>query len=254
MDEPNADTLLALIEAGAGLSAHARVKLALSAFYPDLADTDVGRMALGEADRLILMERIRRSGAHAKLCCECPECASAFEFDVNLHEILDVRRKPVPENFELIIEDKIYQLAPVTLDDVDRISASLAEVAASIPVDAVLNCALRGIIGDGGAIERVSAARLSRSDRSVIANALDDADPLSVIVFPIACNSCGHEWAPRYEPIMQFWSELELAADSLIDDVHILAREFGWREQDILDMPAARRRRYATRLRSGAHV
>lgn len=46
--------------------------------------------------------------------------------------------------------------------------------------------------------------------------------------------------------------ELSVAAASVFDDVHLLARGYGWHEAEILALPRARRRRYAARLRAGS--
>jgi hypothetical protein len=41
-----------------------------------------------------------------------------------------------------------------------------------------------------------------------------------------------------------FWSEIQMGARRLLQEVHALASAYGWRESEILMLSAARRRAY----------
>jgi hypothetical protein len=60
----------------------------------------------------------------------------------------------------------------------------------------------------------------------------------------VLCPACGHTWVERFDPVQFLWTELDAWAARALQDVHALARSYGWRERDILEMSAARRRVY----------
>ncbi len=47
-----------------------------------------------------------------------------------------------------------------------------------------------------------------------------------------------------FDVVSFFWSEICVQAKRLLREVHTLARAYGWREADILNMSTARRQFY----------
>jgi hypothetical protein len=47
-----------------------------------------------------------------------------------------------------------------------------------------------------------------------------------------------------FDIISFFWTELDSLARRLLQDVHVLAKAYSWREADILSMSATRRQFY----------
>ena len=60
------------------------------------------------------------------------------------------------------------------------------------------------------------------------------------------CSSdlCGHEWDELFDVVSFVWAELEVQACRLLQEVHVLARAYGWREGDVLALSPRRRRLY----------
>jgi hypothetical protein len=71
-----------------------------------------------------------------------------------------------------------------------------------------------------------------------------EADPQAEILLSLNCAACGHEWQALFDILSFFWTELTAQAQRLLQEVHTLARFYGWREADILSMSAKRRARY----------
>lgn len=64
----------------------------------------------------------------------------------------------------------------------------------------------------------------------------------------VSCALCGHRSMHALDPGEFLWTEICAAAAVLIDDVHRLARAYGWLERDILAMSPTRRAAYLRRV------
>lgn len=70
------------------------------------------------------------------------------------------------------------------------------------------------------------------------------------IVLTLSCTACGAPSRHALDPAEYLWGEITAAASALLDDVHLLARAYGWAERDIVAMSAARRHAYLSRAAS----
>ena len=69
-------------------------------------------------------------------------------------------------------------------------------------------------------------------------------DPQAEVLMPLTCPNCEHSWHSLFDIVSFFWTELTSQAKQLLQEVHVLARFYGWREADILAMTTVRRRFY----------
>jgi hypothetical protein len=60
----------------------------------------------------------------------------------------------------------------------------------------------------------------------------------------LTCPECGHSWETVFDIVTFLWSEVTAYARRLLHEVATLAHSFGWRESEILELTAARRRHY----------
>ena len=63
-----------------------------------------------------------------------------------------------------------------------------------------------------------------------------------------ACPTCGAVSQPVLDPAALVWREFAALARRLEDEVHVLARAYGWSEPEILALSEQRRRRYVERV------
>jgi hypothetical protein len=70
------------------------------------------------------------------------------------------------------------------------------------------------------------------------------SDPQADVQLALACPSCGHGWQVTFDIVSFFWNELDTWAHRTMQEVHILASAYGWRETDILAMNPWRRQCY----------
>jgi hypothetical protein len=64
------------------------------------------------------------------------------------------------------------------------------------------------------------------------------------VLINLRCPDCGHDWQSVFDIASFFWTEISVQARRLLQDVATLARAYGWREADILEMSSARRAFY----------
>ena len=86
--------------------------------------------------------------------------------------------------------------------------------------------------------------RLPEAVVTAVVEAMAAADPQADVRTELGCPSCGHRWPCSFDIVSFFWSEIEAWAWRVLQDVHRLARAYGWREQDILELSPWRRRVY----------
>lgn len=80
--------------------------------------------------------------------------------------------------------------------------------------------------------------------------AMEAADPWVDISVGVRCPACGHEGTAALDFSGIIWEEIDSRAQRLLDDVHILARNYGWSEAEILALSEARRAAYLARVQS----
>jgi hypothetical protein len=78
--------------------------------------------------------------------------------------------------------------------------------------------------------------------------ALEQADPLAHLNLELRCEACGRSWPAPLDIAAFLWEEIEAYSARLLDDVHVLARAYGWSESAILALPEARRAAYLERV------
>ena len=189
---------------------------------------------LGERNAALL--RLRRAvfGDELKSCVDCPECAEWLEFTLSANALL--ARAPefatAPEGF-LEIQGLRVRL-PTTRD-----LASAAREAD--PVSA--SCRLLQRLCLDGVPESVSA-----EFEAEMARVFDAADPCMDFGIDLTCPACTHAWNASFDVPGFLWEEIDTRARRLLDEVHALARSYGWSERQILELSDVRRGAYLERV------
>jgi len=75
-------------------------------------------------------------------------------------------------------------------------------------------------------------------------DAIADLDLQADIQFVLDCPACGHHWSLGFDIASFLLGELQVWAYRLLQDVHRLARAYGWSESDIVGLSPTRRQLY----------
>jgi len=68
------------------------------------------------------------------------------------------------------------------------------------------------------------------------------------IALDLRCVACPHAWQLTLDIVRFLWAEVNALAKGYLNEVHMLAWAYGWREADILAMSSARRQFYLERV------
>jgi hypothetical protein len=94
-------------------------------------------------------------------------------------------------------------------------------------------------------LRRAAGAATPPRIRRRIERALDKLAPCLADDLAGVCPECGAEVTVAFDPVTYVLRELRDQGAWIYHDVHLLASAYGWREPDVLALPAARRARYA---------
>ena len=133
------------------------------------------------------------------------------------------------------------------------IEVSLGRVTVSVPTGND-QLAISGITDNQKALRtlierlvKIKGRRLKLKPEQLTAEDIEKIESTSEAMSPeiatevlAACPHCGSQNRLTVTP----YSCFEKSADTLFNEVHALAMHYHWREQDILDLPRARRQRY----------
>lgn len=185
---------------------------------------------LGRCNVALLEARAATFGARLRAGLDCPACGAALEFELNTSELLGAHPEPAgPVAVEI---DGIRFRAPCHRD--------LVHIAGEVDTDTAASrlatlCALDGDLDE-------------HPDIAEIELALERADPWSNPSLSLNCEECGHSWPEALDVPALFWAEVEHRAQMLLDEVHLLARAYGWTEGTILALSEHRRAAYLQRV------
>ena len=90
----------------------------------------------------------------------------------------------------------------------------------------------------------VASDQLPAEVIAALGERMAEADPLADIQLALTCPSCEHDWLATFDIVSFLWTEIEIWARRILTDVHTLARAYGWRERDILNISPMRRQFY----------
>jgi hypothetical protein len=222
--------LLAVWESVSARSAAERALSLLATGEPHTPVEQLARLSVGQRDVRLFELRAATFGERLEIVGTCPECASPFELETRVRELLvDERREPGP-------------VAEIEVDDVrltfrlpDSTDLAAAARAASAPRLLFERC----VVDSPVAVEE-----LPETIVRAVGDRMRELDPQAEVELVLTCPACGHRWRDLFDIASYFWTEIEAVALRLLQEVHVLARAYAWSEADILAMTPRRRRFY----------
>jgi len=230
--------VLELWEWGGGLSPARRALGTVAWAHPTVELHDLESWTVGRRDAALLDVRRRLFGGQIAGAVACPQCAETvdleFEPDQDSDQPTEGQANPVP----LTWGEWRVRWRPLTCGDL---------------------LSLEGVVDRDGARRRLAAAcvveatcdgRPASPDEvpaeleALLSAAVAAADPRAGWRVGLTCPACGHGWEAPFDVAAFLWSEIETQARRLLDEVHRLARGYGWSEVDILAMTPLRRWAY----------
>ncbi|VWX50913.1 hypothetical protein [Novosphingobium sp. 9U] len=221
--------ILAARDAGHGHSATTRAVLLARLCGED--DCDALDWPIGLRDARLIALRRAWFGERIECLCACESCGEPIEIDFEASQIA-VPSAPIGASVEVTAQGRPWTARVPTsrdllgLERMRDMDDARARLLSTLLPDA-----------DGPEPEAVGA----------IATALAQSDPQAEVLLDLRCPACGAAATVPFDIAMYLWEEVDRWAEGTLDEVHMLARAYGWSEQAILALPASRRAAYIER-------
>lgn len=202
---------------------------------PDLDPETIADEPLGRRNAALLELRVALFGSTLRAVVDCPQCGELLELETDVGS-LTASSAPARETVEI---DGLRFRLPTSRD----LAAILGETdLEAARLGLLRRCSLEDAQGND------EASLTSACDRAE--DALEAADPLADVTLALDCKTCGHGSEVTLDAGRFLWDEIDVYARTLLDDVHLLARAYGWSETEILALSEARRAAYLDRVRT----
>jgi hypothetical protein len=246
----SAAQLLSAWERGQGQPSFQRALILLADACPELTGDQVAQLSIGERDGRLLDLRELTFGPQLVSLANCSACGEPLEFSFQAEEIRTASESEKAKELHRVCNQETWQTLSICWQDYEALfrlpnSLDLAAIAASQKVSASQQLLLqRCILSARRLDEEIHSSQLPAEILEAIALRMEEADPQANVQLNLNCVQCGHHWQAVFDIESFFWAELQVWAERLLRDVHVLARAYGWREADILAMSPYRRQFY----------
>ncbi|MFD9452418.1 hypothetical protein ACFWBC_04900 [Streptomyces sp. NPDC059985] len=200
-------------------------------------DFDARSLPVGDVDMLVADLRRERLGDRMIAEASCAHCGARIDIGFSIADHLHHHR-PRPAR------------AAVPAEESGWWRLRRAETWFRLPTTGDVLAA-----GDGDRGHRTLVEACVRGDRS--AGAVRAAERAMAALAPVlrgeaegTCPECTATVSLELDVRELCLEELAFLASGVLDEVHLLATAYHWRERDILDLPSARRISYAERVRA----
>lgn len=215
-----------------------RALLLFALSEPDVAVDSLADQPLGRRNSALLQLRQATFGSRLRAFLDCPTCGERQEIELDASELLAMSASCVDGNDHITVDGRSFRL-PTSRD--------LALIAAEADVDQAAWMLLQVCALDETSMQQDSDVP-PKPFIDLVAAALEQADPLAELTLDFVCDSCGHDGTVSFDIATFLWEEIESRARRLFDEVHLLARAYGWDEAEILALSEARRSAYLERV------
>lgn len=211
------------------------------------SNTDLNNMAdlsIGERDARLLQLREWMFGSRLMNKMNCPRCAEPVEWET---EVGDIRLQApqegtAPKAFDLAIDDFRIRFRLPNSHDLARVTSDPSY--RSDPRKLLSSCILT-VYNDQSDL---APQDLPEKVWDALEEQMEKQDPQADISMAISCPVCAHQWEANFDIAGYLWMEIDNWARHIMQEVYLLARSFGWSENDILKMSPRRRQLYIEML------
>ncbi len=234
--------LLTAWEHGLSQSGARRLLTLLAAAHPDLSDEQLLRLPIGQRDALALKLREALFGSQLTSLTGCPVCNERLEFMLDIADIKVAPSSPTQETLALQLDGVDLEFRLPDSRDLMLIEAvsSVGEARRLLFERCLLSAAQAG--------QTLPVDKLSEAILDKVELVMSEADPQANVQLDLCCSACQHNWLAPFDIASFLWSEINVWAQRVLNEVHLLAKSYAWCEADILAMSPTRRRYYLERV------
>ena len=232
----SSDSLLSVWEQGVRRHPLDRGLLLFALASPETAAEQLADLPLSRRNAALMTLYEASFGAQLAGWVDCPACGERMEFATDTSSF----PRPAATGPDLVEVGALRFRLPASRDLARLSDLSDSEAAAR---QLLLACA-----ESPEALPEEKEALTALLDE--VETAIEEAAPWTDITVAVRCPTCAHEHAATLDIANLLWEEISNRARGLLDDVHVLARTYGWSESEILALSDARRAAYLEQVQS----
>lgn len=207
---------------------------------PQLSLEDSARLSLGERDSRLLLLREQIFGKKLLNTVICPACKSKLEWTGNTRDIM--LKEPdidsIVGEYEFMDDDYSIRFRLPNSEDIAEIITQPGQ--GNHEQLLFEKCIIKG--EKSGRV--IKPDKIPGTVRDKISLMMKELDPQAEIEINLNCPDCGNTWVSQFDILSYLWSEINYWANSILQEVDILAREYGWSEEQIISLSPMRRQTY----------
>lgn len=232
------NVLLQVWEIGTGQASIEKALTILSAAFPNTNKTALATWSIEQRDTQLFWIRQSIFGNQFINNANCPQCNEKVEWEMN---ISDFSLPPFSEN--IISENYSFNLADYFFNY--RLPTS-EDLRSEDPIEIFKNCLIESKKNE----QDVSFDQLPQEIKESLEKEIQRNSPIANTSMLLNCPNCKHQWTMLFDIVSYLWVEIDIWAKRILQDVFILASNFGWSEQEILNMTPLRRQTYLNMIQS----
>lgn len=236
MKTPDTTELLQVWEQGVGKLPALRALLLMTAASPESDSNALARWNIGQRDCLLLNLRGALFGPEVHCLTDCTHCGEPIELDFHIDDIRVPHGEP---GHSYQTEADGYEVR-FRLPDSSDLLALEGELPGQAERQLLVRCVQDARTKEG----YVEVTTLPDTVVAAVSQGMSDADPQAEVLLELSCPQCSSVSTAPFDIVSHLWAELDAWARRMLWEVHALAFAYGWREAEILQMSAVRRRTY----------
>jgi hypothetical protein len=240
--------LLTAWEWGLAQPSGQRALVLLAAACPDSPVDALAELSIGERDVLLFTLREWTFGSRLMGLTTCPGCGEQLELGLDAADIrAETFSQASPDQRQAATEDGTFALVVDSCEVRFRLpnSVDLAAISGCEDVADARHRLLTRCVqttqpgGQDGPGDPLPADVLD-----AVVERMVQLDPLADVQLALTCPECGEQWQAMLDIVQFFWKEISAWAGRVLQQVHVLASAYGWRQDDILALSPQRRQIY----------
>jgi hypothetical protein len=188
-------------------------------------------LTIGDFAALVLELRRLTSGDILRCIIACPACKQDMSTDIPITQMLQQSKNQPIGNRETEIGGFSLKLRPVTRADLYSVGDS------DNPEEQLARLCI--LDANPRLPEKLDASFISE-----ISIKLAELDSQADILLGLTCPNCSHKFQTPFYPEEFFLLEIDAKKTQLEGEVHWLAFNYHWSEDEILSLPLSKRRKY----------
>jgi hypothetical protein len=210
-------------------------RVAILGKAPPESNRDLVRhLTAGDRVALLLQLRRRIFGETLECIITCPDCGNEMSLGLAVRDLLQPRLTDARTECEVSVEGLALRIRPVTGEDLEALA--LATDKESLSEMLVRACILSS--------DHALPPRLSEKAIAEVSSKLSELDPQADLVLDLTCPACRSNFKAPFFVEDFVLREFRSRKAQLEKEVHWIALNYHWNEDEILSLPMARRKRY----------